>query len=62
MAPPFDQAVMVDWSASSSPRTGRDSIWAGVRRRGAGRSVVVNPPTRLAATCSTRPWPRGAAP
>jgi len=49
MAPPFDQAVMVDWSASSSPRTGRDSIWAGVRRRGAGRSVVVNPPTRMAA-------------
>jgi precorrin-8X/cobalt-precorrin-8 methylmutase len=40
----FDRFVFVDWSASSKPKTGRDSVWSGD-----GNSVSVlthNPPTR----------------
>lgn len=33
MARLFDAYVMVDWSASSTPKTGRDSIWIGVQKR-----------------------------
>jgi len=41
----FDRYVMVDWSANSTPKTGRDSIWitSGSTR---GRVRLVNPPTR----------------
>ncbi len=41
----FDRYVMVDWSANSTPRRGRDSIWiaSGGSR---GRVRLVNPSTR----------------
>lgn len=43
----FDQIVVVDWSASSVPKRGRDSIWvAGVRTDADGSPSLVNPPTR----------------
>jgi precorrin-8X/cobalt-precorrin-8 methylmutase len=43
----FDVVVVVDWSASSVPKQGRDSIWVAVRH---GDAVAVhNPSTRLAA-------------
>jgi len=48
----FDDYVMVDWSASSHPRTGKDSIWIA---SGAWHEVTLdvhepaNPPTRHAA-------------
>ena len=44
----FDQFVVVDWSANSTPKLGRDSIWIAVRDRTAERSVT-NFPTRVAA-------------
>jgi len=44
--PSFASYVMVDWSAASAPRLGRDSIWVAVaeRRRGKGapRTDLVN--------------------
>lgn len=40
----FDQIVVVDWSASSRPAVGRDSIWVAVRD--ADGLDVTNPPTR----------------
>jgi precorrin-8X/cobalt-precorrin-8 methylmutase len=43
----FDAHVMVDWSAASVPRTGRDSIW--VCWRGPEGESLDNPPTRHAA-------------
>lgn len=43
----FDRVVIVDWSASSRPVRGRDSIWVAVRDA-AGISTT-NPPTRSAA-------------
>ncbi len=48
----FDVFVMVDWSADSRPRVGRDSIWIGVARlRGEQLDLAdpVNVPTRLEA-------------
>ncbi len=47
----FDAYVMVDWSASSTPKTGADSIWIGVAERRDGDAGVrlLNPPTRHAA-------------
>ena len=53
MARLFDTYVMVDWSAASRPRQGRDSIWyAEVSRDTAGTrlSALANPPTRDQAT------------
>jgi precorrin-8X/cobalt-precorrin-8 methylmutase len=45
----FDAFVIVDWSAASQPKTGRDSIWiCAVDRDGAER-LVENPHTRHAA-------------
>ena len=42
----FDTFVIIDWSAASRPKTGRDSIWiCAVDRDGAER-LVENPPTR----------------
>ena len=41
--PLFNAYVMVDWSAASAPRLGRDSIWIAVAERrahGKGRRVV----------------------
>jgi hypothetical protein len=43
----FDLVVAVDWSASSRPVTGRDSIWIAARDRDGAR--IANPPTRHAA-------------
>lgn len=42
----FDRFVVVDWSANSSPKLGRDSIWIAVHD---GDLNVVNVPTRSAA-------------
>ncbi len=43
----FDRCVVVDWSASSTPRRGRDSIW--IATRDAVGLSLENPPTRRAA-------------
>lgn len=43
----FDSVAVVDWSAASRPRTGRDSIWIALARGGEVGSE--NPPTRRAA-------------
>jgi hypothetical protein len=40
----FDHYVIVDWSAASRPKTGRDSIW--ICHRGAHGERCDNPPTR----------------
>lgn len=51
--PLFDAYVMVDWSAASTPKQGKDSIWIGAfARRGATLAPLVleNPSTRQAAT------------
>ncbi|MDA3007897.1 MAG: cobalamin biosynthesis protein CbiG, partial [Actinomycetota bacterium] len=45
----FDRYVMVDWSAASSPRLGRDSIWIAERTAGTAATAPVNIPTRAAA-------------
>jgi len=44
----FDRYVVVDWSASARPTTGRDSIWMSVLGDGEV-PVLTNPPTRAAA-------------
>lgn len=43
----FDRFVVVDWSANSTPKRGRDSIWIAVLDRDG--VVVSNPSTRAAA-------------
>jgi hypothetical protein len=43
----FDVYIIVDWSASRVPKTGRDSIW--ICRRARDGETVENPPTRHAA-------------
>lgn len=51
--PLFDAYLIVDWSASSVPRRGADSIWYAEYRREGKRMVrraLANPPTRAAAT------------
>ncbi|MEL7232213.1 MAG: hypothetical protein AAGJ85_06855 [Pseudomonadota bacterium] len=48
----FDAYIIVDWSASSKPKTGKDSIWVGIRARDARlkfQFTSVNPKTRLEA-------------
>ena len=48
----FDNYIMIDWSASSKPNTGNDSIWIGVLRRDVRlqlRFEAFNPPTRALA-------------
>lgn len=45
----FDRYVMVDWSAASSPRLGRDSIWIAERTADTAATAPVNIPTRAAA-------------
>lgn len=45
--PLFDSYILVDWSASAVPKTGRDSIW--ICRYAADGETVANPPTRHAA-------------
>jgi hypothetical protein len=53
----FDAYVMVDWSASSTPKTGKDSIWIGVIKRDIRFRPTFeahNPPTRAAAMAVLR--------
>ena len=48
----FDAYIIVDWSASAKPKTGKDSIWVGIRARDARLKFQfsgVNPKTRLEA-------------
>jgi hypothetical protein len=55
--PLFDTYIVVDWSASSVPKTGRDSIWLSVVERDLGRHQVLaseNPATRAAAAARLR--------
>jgi precorrin-8X/cobalt-precorrin-8 methylmutase len=44
--PLFDVYLVVDWSASSVPKQGRDSIWVAVLEHGAAAASLHNPPTR----------------
>lgn len=57
MARLFNAYVMVDWSAASAPKTGRDSIWIGVSKRDSRfrqTFEAFNPPTRAAAEAMLR--------
>ena len=52
MARLFHAYVMIDWSASATPKTGKDSIWIGVSKRDSRfrqSFEAFNPPTRAAA-------------
>ncbi len=42
----FDAYIMVDWSASSSPCQGKDSVWIAQWRRGSESTEPINPRTR----------------
>lgn len=42
----FDAYLMVDWSASSKPKTGADSVWYCLLEPAEGRLFTTNPPTR----------------
>ncbi len=42
----FDRVVVVDWSASSRPVRGRDSIWIATADAGSGDIRTTNPATR----------------
>jgi precorrin-8X/cobalt-precorrin-8 methylmutase len=50
----FDVFVMVDWSAATVPRTGRDSIWICWHQKDGER--LENPPTRHAAKSTLADW------
>jgi hypothetical protein len=53
----FDAYVMIDWSASSTAKTGKDSIWIGVIKRDIRFRPTFeahNPPTRAAALAMLR--------
>jgi precorrin-8X/cobalt-precorrin-8 methylmutase len=45
----FDRVVIVDWSASSVPKAGKDSIWIAVLDTAPGTCTVENPRTRARA-------------
>lgn len=45
----FDAVLIVDWSAASVPKTGRDSIWWALHRVGKGEVERANPATRAEA-------------
>src|SRR5437868_12212373 len=42
----FDTFVIIDWSAASQPKTGRDSIWICAVDRDGSERLVDNPDTR----------------
>jgi len=42
----FDTFVIVDWSAASQPKTGRDSIWICAVDRAGSERLIENPHTR----------------
>jgi hypothetical protein len=53
----FNAYVMVDWSAASSPKQGKDSVWIGVLKRDIRFRLTFeafNPPTRTAAEVQLR--------
>ena len=53
----FNAYVMVDWSAASSPKTGKDSVWIGVLKRDTRFRLAFeafNPPTRQAGEAKLR--------
>jgi hypothetical protein len=53
----FNAYVMVDWSAASSPKTGKDSVWIGVLKRDTRFRLAFeafNPPTRKAGEAKLR--------
>jgi len=53
----FDAYVMVDWSAASTPKTGKDSVWIGVLKRDTRFRLAFeafNPPTRVAGEAKLR--------
>lgn len=47
----FDKFIFVDWSANSTPKTGKDSIWI-AEASGGSRVTLSNPSTRNEATQS----------
>jgi precorrin-8X/cobalt-precorrin-8 methylmutase len=55
----FDTFAMVDWSAATVPRTGRDSIWICWHSPDGER--LANPPTRSAANAMLSDWLAEAA-
>jgi precorrin-8X/cobalt-precorrin-8 methylmutase len=50
----FDTVIIVDWSAASVPRLGRDSIW--LCRRDIAGEALLNAPTRHAARTLLAEW------
>ena len=57
MARLFGAYVIADWSASSKPKTGKDSVWIGVLKRDVRFRLTFeafNPPTRAAAETQLR--------
>ncbi len=53
----FNAYVMVEWNASGSPKSGKDSIWIGVLKRDTRFRLAFeafNPPTRQAAEAKLR--------
>ena len=53
----FNAYVMVDWSAASAPKQGKDSVWIGVLKRDIRFRLTFeafNPPTRAAAETQLR--------
>lgn len=54
----FNAYVMIDWSAASTPKEGKDSIWISVVKRDVrfrlAPAVCTNPPTREAAMVALR--------
>lgn len=50
----FDVIVMVDWSASSKPTRGADSIWIARLDAASGAMTIENPPTRHRAEAMLR--------
>lgn len=50
----FDVVVVVDWSAASRPRRGRDSIWLATLDVRSARFHLANPPTRAEAARALR--------
>ena len=54
-AGPFEEAIVVDWSAASSPTTGADSCWTAMGPLvGQRRTKVTNHPTRMETMATIR--------
>ena len=57
--PLFDSYLMVDWSAASTPKRGKDSIWWALESR-CGLQRVGNPATRVEARDDILVFTKGA--